>query len=180
MRFYAFSWDSWEFSTDRKFCNIIFILALLQKLFPLFWFKQKSTFFYLFIPAILWVQVFPSDVHWYDIDFIRCKCVERIYHKELNHKYWHTIYSIKKEPKCWYAEVRQFSNACRTCDTLRKWNILKIEMKWTCLKIGSSVHGEFVALVLGSPGVGSSVSYFLQCDFGQMTCSFSDFPFSHL
>lgn len=67
-------------------------LTLLQNLFSSFWVKKKNTTLsYVFIPAILWLQMFCSDVCWYDIDFIRCKYVERIVMKNLIHKYWHTV-----------------------------------------------------------------------------------------
>lgn len=96
-------------------------------------------------------------------------------HKELNWKYWHSV--ILLSAKYPYAEVRQFSNTCQTRDTSRSEKALKIEMNQAWLKMGSSVHGEPVALVLRSPVLDPACPTSSCCDLRQGMCSFSDFQF---
>lgn len=81
----------------------------------------------MFTPAILWLQMFPSDGHWYAIGFIRCKHVGKESHEELNHKYGHTvIYSERVQMSiCWSQMILKFMSATwhfQKPKSLEKWD----------------------------------------------------------
>lgn len=172
---YKWKWDfillphpQW-FNIDKKFSGITFIFDLAsESLFLFLILKKICTLLRIYSCHTLTPDAL-SDVHWYDIDFIWCKHVGKNCREELNHNYWHTVTLLRKSISR-SAEVRQFSNPCQPHDTCRKQKVLKIEMNWTRLKIGTIACGKFVILLSGSPGLRSSLLYFLQCDLKQVTC----------